>query len=910
MLPLAAAAQISIVHTAPPNLEKSAIASLVFRAPGVQQDQVVEAYLMYSFDIDAEKKRKPAVYKDGEFIVEIDLSSSTAGALQYAFYLEMAGGSIMSFPEQDPQNNPVSVALTDPQVTSKQREGRAGKVDFTVLSPEPGGSVNPEDMVVAITLFYKEGDAAAENFQLKINGKDVTSEADVTPYLISWVPKEVPAEGNISVELSMKNDKGRMISLVNFKSKVSKKVQADKDASASKGMVVGNGELAARNQSIAGNSQDIYRGNFSLNARYGSTRFAANGLATSLENNRLQPQNRYGAELYLGKWFEVQGGHIYPTLNNLILSGQRVYGVNAGLYLFNRNIGFQAMAGEINRKVANLYTPVQYREQYTVLSTGDTLKDAATGAPVVNRSFELGGQANGFGTYTRKLYAGRFNIGNGRLFGFGISAMKVEDDTTSILNINRFNQVPVSLLSGLNTDQRARLAANPDSLSITAPAPQAKGNFMVASDLVINAHKGRFRLAADGAVSLLNDDIGPGVLNQQRAADLGFDIDEDIADILDQISTLIIINENMKALPIKFEDNGDGTFETVPFVPMGIFAGQATLSLNYFGNNISAQYMWMGPEFTPLSNTAVRRDIAGFSVNDRIRLFRNRVYITGGYDQFSDNLLGTLEATTTTTSYRGGLGWYPFKSHLPRINLNYRFQNRDNGFRAENFLLDAALRSRAVRSVRSVTADSSALLPNARFSDTYQYSATITQQIKLLGTIQDLTAGYTLIDTRDREFFYGNFYSDIYTFGLTSRWGKLPLKTTANVTMNNSKALSGLNTVNIMGYSLGAELLLFDGKVQINTDVALATNKVTNIELAISDNNTADEVLDDYFVPNYDNKTVTESLSYIMNASARYNINRYHAFAVLFNYTQVENKLATGVIPNDQILQARYILNF
>lgn len=903
-------AQTQIMHTPPATLEKNAIATLSFRVPGLQADAVSEAYLQYSFDTDPTVQRKSATLSDDIYSINIDLTGSNAGTLQYAFYLEMVGGTIISFPENDPEKNRPSVALIEPQVSAKSREGRVGKIDFTVLSPEPGATVNPLDVVVAITLFYKEGDASPEQFQLKVNGKDVTGEADVTPYLISWVPKEPPADGNLNVELLMKNDKGRMVSLVGFKSKVSKKAKSE-ERKESGVTAVGNGELSARNQMIAGQSQDVYRGNFNLNARYKNVRFSANGLATSLENARLQPQNRLAAELYLGKWFEIQAGHIYPVMNNLAMNGRRIYGVNSGLYLFNRNLGFQVMYGEMNRRVESLYSNVVFNPQYTLLSNGDTLRDGSTGQPVVTPQYVLNNQPNGFGTYTRKVMGGRFNLGNGRIFGLGISALKVEDDTTSITNIRNLNATPASLLSGLTPAQRAELTANPNLLKVNATNPQAKGNFIVASDFVLNLHKGKFRIAADGAVNLLNEDIGPGVLNKDRAKDLGFEIDDNISDMLDRLSAIIIINENMRALPIRFEQNANGDWETKPFVPTSIFAGQASLNMNYFNNNISAQYMWMGPDFTPLSNTAVRRDIAGFSVNDRIRMFRNRVFITGGFDQFHDNVLGNLEATTTTTSYRGGIGWYPFKTVLPRINLNYRYQNRDNGFRSENTLAGNGFENRAVRNLRSITSDSLRLLPNARFNDTYQYSGTISQQINVLGSIHDLMVGYTQVDTRDREFFYGDYSSAIYTGGLTSRWGNLPLKTMLNYTLNNTKALSGLNSIDIAGYSAGFEMLLFQSKLQINADLAVAYNTLSNRDLMVMDNGTPDNVFDDFFAPDDNSFTKTRSINYIANASARYNLSKNHAFAVLFNYVSVNNRQAAGpVLPNDQIIQARYIVTF
>ena len=906
-------AQFNIKHERKSFVERGKAIEFVFELVIADPISVADAYMMYSTDADQNEIRNPVLFStEGVGRVRIDLSQIPGSEFSYYFVAEMTDGSSITYPDNNAKANPIIAALVEPSRESKAKESRSGEfegVEFTILSPEPNKKVYKHDLVVAIALFYEEDAAELTDFTLVVNGTNVTKEADITPYFISWVPTVVE-EGDYNIVLSLGDQ-----TLVDYSftsSAVPPMQDAAFETTGKKSLnVMGNGELSARNQIIGGNQNDAYRGNINLSASYGSIRFAANGLGTSQEDPRLQPQNRVGAELYLGKWFDIQAGHIYPVMNPLVLNGRRVYGVNAGLHLFNRNINFQATVGEMARRVPSLYNRVEYSPTFNILANGDTLRDAGTGEIVENPRYLLTYQNNGAGTFARQIMAGRLSFGNGKYFSLGFNAIKVEDQIESITTVRSPSDLPTELLPA-DPIQRQQLASDSLLLQIQAPAPRPVGNFMFATDLAINADKGRIRLKAEGAANLLNDDIAPGVLNRERADDLGFDLDDELLDIFDRLSIILVVNENMRNLPIRFEENADGSSDVVPFVPYGIFGGQGNLSLNYLNNNVNVRYQWLGPDFQPLSNNAIRRDIAGFSVRDRISMFKNRLYFNLGYEDMTDNVLGFASQTTNTITYNGGASIYPISMKLPRITFSYRLQTRNNGVIQENpFLANvggADFRNRAVRNVRATSSDTT-LLSTARDLSTNQYNIAVSQQIQIFGMIQDFTFNYTNIDTRDSQFAFGDYLSDIFSIGFSNRFTTIPLTLTGSYNLNSTNGLSGISDIEISGFTAGAEFYMFDQKLMLSGNLAVANNRNKTFNLGVNDNGTEDFVLDDYFESGTD-FNIVESTSYIISGRAMYRFSSKHAVAASINLTNVQNRFDDTPIPNDRILQARYILSF
>lgn len=891
-----------IQHQAPTVIERQNPEELTFTVAGINADEVQDAFLFYRLDGDLSYQQVHASLSQSEFSATPDISQSTASGMEYYFEIQFTDGSILTYPENYNSSGPIRLEIVEEQRenTSDTNEG----IEYTILSPEPGGSVAPADMVLAITLFYDEGavDTANTSFELILDGENVTEQSKASNYFFSYAPDDEINLGEHTAELRMRTgDATTEIATWNFSvvrpgEATSPSLMAE---NAETFMPQGQAQVTARNQIVGGVNNDILNGNVRLSGQKGDIRYSAHGLLTSQEDPRLQAQNRYGAELYVGDWLELQAGHIYPSLSQLTISGQRVRGINTGLHMLGGGINLQVVYGEMRRSISNLYQNIQANDQ-------------VFNNTVVDTSYSMSFQSSGVGTYQRDILGGRLGFGSGEHFQWGLNFLKVQDDTNSIDIIDNYAdvlQLRPSLADNLTQEQKNDLASNPNSLNVNGN-PLPRGNFVAGSDLAMNFHNNRIQLRSDVAVSLLNENISGGPLDQQAAEDLGFDLDSNTANLLDRLSWLIIVNENMSAIPLRFETDSTANETTAePYFPTSILASQSQLSLNYFDNNIRVQYRWVGPEFNSLANSTVRKDIAGFSVTDRFRLLDNRIYITLGYENLEDNVVGAKEATTNTVSMRGNVSWYPVKRSLPRVSLGIMNRTRENGVNLFNPFVSESLESAAIRNY--ITENGQNVVgPNPRMTDTYQISSSISQQFNLLGMTHNASVNYSILTTTDEVFAYGDTKSNNVSFNITNRFKNLPLDTQVGASYNQTETTGGLAEIDIYGVNVGGSMYFFDDKLNVDAQLAFTKDRSDITPLVVNANGTPNDTSDDYYEPDPSNNSVTENNSFVLGAGARYRFDNHHALVVNMRLTSINSSLSSTSIPNDRLLQARYIFSF
>ncbi len=667
----------------------------------------------------------------------------------------------------------------------------------------------------------------------------------------------------------------------------------------------GRVELTARNQIISGDVNNAYTGRTNINGAYGDFRYSLNGYLTSQESVRLQPQNRYGIDLAYGDWWDFEAGHVYPTMSQFTISGRRVHGLNTSLHLLNENINLQFIYGELDREITNQYDSL-------------LVEDVVVGADsVVDQNFLLTYQEGGRGSFQRKVTGGRIGFGNEEKFQIGIQALRIQDDTTSIFNVRDYLDLASSSAvygSNLNSDDIDSLLANPDRLDVRGGNVKPKGNLVAGADFKMGLLNNRVRLESEAVISALNNNIYDGPLTVQRAEDLGFDVNQKTADLLEQLSWLIIVNENMNTLPFRISEDESGELSGNAFFPTGILATNSELSLRYPNNNFRLQYRWIGPGFNSLANSTIRKDVAGFTISDRLNFLSNRMYVTLGYENLNDNVTGTRDATTNTNTYRTNVSWYPVDRSLPRVSAGLRYRTRDNGVERQNFLLSDDLVNAAVQNIRQEQRningqDTLIILSTATPRSNYSVNinTSITQQFSLMNARNDISLSYTNLNTTDEVFAYGDIASSAFSLSLNSRFSDLPLETQFGFTYNNTEAGSGLNKINIFGMYAGGNFRMMEDKLTVNGRLAITQNKTENRMLLIRDNPNSDElndnVYDDYFILG-DDITKSTFSTFVIQAGARYNFNEYHALVFDSNLTNVSGRA------NDRIVQLRYVFSF
>ena len=894
-------AQFTAQHQAPTVLVRGEVNTLEFIVSSVNQNDVQEALLFYSYDGGVGFEQQEILFRNGVFTADFEIDNPNATSLEYYFQLNLRSGGQVFYPENSPAENPVRIDIVSSRDDNAQAIKENSGVDYTILSPEQDDALAPNDVVIAIALFYDINELESGEFKLFIDNRDVTELADTSDYFISYVPKNLK-NGRHEVKLEYHTaDEVFLVTKWDFDVVDPSQARQPQFGDNNKNRPVGRIELGARSQKIAGNSNDAYTARTNLTGNYGIFRYSLNGFFTSQESERLQPQNRFGVNLQLGKWLRVDAGHVYPNVSRFTISGRRIYGINTQANLFKDNFNIQFVYGEVNRKITNLYSDLN--KSNVTDGSGN----------IVDTTYTLGFESLGKGTFTRKITAGRIAFGNERKFQLGFHAMKVEDDTTSIFNIRDFTTLldaPPSLYSNLDQADFQKLQDNPDLLQIQNGSVRPQGNFVAGTNFKMGFAQNRVRLESETVVSALNNDIYGGPLTIQGADDLGFDIDQKDADLLERLSRFIIINENMNILPIRVKDFDTDSSDSETFFPTSIIGSNSEFSVNYPSNNFRLQYRWVGPNFSSLANSTVRRDISGFTASDRFRLFKNRLYVTLGYEALEDNVTNNKSATTESKTYRSNLSWYPVSAKLPRMSFGLRYRARENGVARFNPSVNSTFENAAVQNfVINVDEQGNIdtlLTPTPRENTSINLSGSITQQFELLSIIHDASLSFNNLNTTDEVFAFGDLTSSAVSFNITSRFNEIRLRTQLGLTFNNTETGSGQTDISIFGLYTGASYFLLDNKLNLSGRLATTSNTSKTRALIVEPSAASDDIPEnDYFI--LDSTVNTSDFNtFVIQAGAQYDVNEYHSFIFDANFTNVSG---TGN-SNDSIVTLRYLFNF
>lgn len=892
-------AQYNVQHQAPVAIERNSVNNLEFIIPGISQAEIQDAIFFYRYDGDFSYQQQEVRFQNQAFRVQFNVDNPSAGMVEYYFEVRLTSGEILSFPANMANENPVQVEIVN---SLDEEKPKLEQMDYSILSPLPGNGVTSNDVLIAIALFYDAQAIAPGEFKLFLNDQDVSEEADIGDYYISYIPLGLSA-GAYSIALEYETeDQTYLVTEWQF-SVVEPGMASFTGFGAPTQTLQATAELTARNQVIAGDINNAYTGRTRISGGKGDLSYSAHGYLTTQESARLQPQNRYGVNVTYGDILNFEAGHVYPSMSQFTISGRRVHGINSSVHLLDQRLNFQFLYGELDRSISNQYDSLKVEP--IVNNSGE----------VVDRNYFLTYQNGGRGTFTRKVTGGRIGIGNEQKIQFGLHAIKIQDDTTSIFNVQDYRDILLSnivLNNNLSPTDRDSLVANPDELQVSGGNINPRDNIVAGGDLKMAFLNNRLRFNSEAVVSALNNDIYGGPLNVERADDLGFEIGHGTADILQQLSWLIIVNENMNTLPFRISEDENGELATDIFFPTSILAGNSEVSYRQQNNNVRLQYRWIGPNFYSLANSTIRKDVAGFTLTDRLNLLSNRLYITLGYENLNNNVSGTRNSTTNTTTYRTSTSWYPVDRSLPRVTVGFRYRVRDNDVERENFLLppnlvDAALQNvrQEIRTIDGQDSLVTLVMPTARMNQTVNFNTSITQQFDFLDARNDVSVNFTSLNTTDEMFAYGDISSTALSLSLNSRFREMPLETQVGFTYNNTQSGSGQSDINIAGFYVGGNYRLLDNRLSVNGRLAVTGNNIASRQLLIRDYNDPSTPKDDYYVLG-NNVSENNFKTYVLQAGAQFDIDENQGLIFDANLTNVTGRGNA----NDRIVQLRYVFRF
>jgi hypothetical protein len=576
-----------------------------------------------------------------EFLtLEVDLRGNTGTALipasavrppvlEYYLVLFTRGGALTSHPFSRAAN-----PVTDPpenllRITVRPEGDSDTGIIF--LSPDAGSVVDPEDLVVSVSLLRADTSISAGATRLLFDGADVTADAVRSEDLLVYVPANTgrsPAPGPHTVTVLLYRQDGTLDRAGSLTFIVAGAAQglAPPATQPSALRYTASVQMESRYERLGGEGTWYNRGGLSASGTAGSWTLRGNLFVTSDERSDRQPQNRFFAGLS-SPWVQLGYGDAYPSFTPLILDGKRVRGGHARLDLGVFRL--DATAGQTERPIEGRLLRTISADSIGIVQAENPAGAYAPLSPTTWGQFS-------FGTYERSLWAVRPSVGMERDWRFGLSILKAKDDVGSITYGTR---------------------------------PQE--NLVVGSDVVVRAFHEALELTGEAAFSAFNNDISGGNFTDAYIDSVYPDRADEIRDVRNLLDNFITVNENLRPLSLS---------------KLATAAWQVGVGLNVLDNSLRFTYLYRGSDYASFGQSYLRTDVRGFTIQDRLRLIQNTLFLSLAWERLQDNTVDIKPATTTYSTVDAVVSYYPGLD-LPTVTAGLTFL--DNGNALDAALVDA-----------------------------------------------------------------------------------------------------------------------------------------------------------------------------------------------------------------------------
>ena len=579
----------------------------------LQTGAIQELFLMYR-PFDSQDFLPLEIYITGSILTaEIPAEHISPPFLEYYVKLTTTDGIEHTYPADDPEFNPELIPV--------QYESRLTQT-VEILSPQQDESLRLEDLVISASLFALPDTYSKEDTRIRIGNRDITEHAVITDEILIVVPANIenlslPA-GQNRIRLDFKENNNDQIHSLSWSFDLIGPPVADAPVPPDFAYnVTMRGE--SRNESLAGGSTWYNRSTITFEGELPWARLRSNLHVTNEERSFRQPQNRYSFSAET-PWLRLHAGDTYPRLPSLIMNGRRMRGFFGQLELGWFNLDYAT--GQTIRSVEGneLFRTDAFDEAGTPVQppTNSILVDDSTYA------------VYSLGTHTRNITAIRPSFGSRDFIQMGFSYLHSKDDVGSV----EFGRRPSE-------------------------------NLVVGSDLRVSLDNRRIEFVGQVAGSMQNIDIERGNLERDELEDLmgsgAVDRLEDFVS-LSTLQRFITINQYL-----------------VPFDPreLSSLGVDVQMRLNYFGNHFQFGYMRRGNDYNSFGLSALRRDIEGFRIRDRLRLMQNQLYFDVSIESLQDNLNDTKAHTTHFNRYDASVSYFP-RRDLPSVTVGYGYYRNDN----------------------------------------------------------------------------------------------------------------------------------------------------------------------------------------------------------------------------------------
>ncbi len=664
--------------------------------------------------------------------------------------------------------------------------------DFVILNPSPGTTLAGEELVIAVSILGSAGKIDASTINIFYDGKDFTRSATITEDLIVLaIPSVRPGAHSISITINRNGKKENLLSW-GFKGPVEKRSRI------AAGPVSANVTTGVGYENVSNQTRKMGFLDARINGNLGKLNWAGKAYVTSYESKYLQPQNRFIGMLEYGS-AALKVGDAQPRFSEFSLWGVRTRGVEFGYHGFAFNL--DVAQGEVVRGIEG----TSKSDTTFVIddATGDTLRSVTTGLDsiiVVNITDRSG-------RFKRNVLAIRpgFPLSDNTTLSFNI--VKAKDDVKSI----EWGRSP-------------------------------KDNLVLGFDLNVVAVNRRVIFNTETALSLYNSDISSGPMDKAKS-----------------LESLIIVNQFFEPLPTDSSiladsvEMSDLAKKMLSELAKSSLAHRTNLTLNFFHNELRLGYKTIGRSFRSLGSPTIMTDVGGISIEDRIRLVNSRLYLTLGYETYTDNINGRNSTTTEREILRANIAIYS-PPKFPNLNLGIRTYDRSN---------DGISKSDTLPDGRIFVTDSR--IKNRQ----NQYNLSIDESFGWLGYDNLVAVSYSSAITDDQ--INPALATDLTSINLNLQARRQPFEWNSSVGITTQSAQNGALSVDYTSLSFGGKYTIIKNKLWITASVSSNSGEGGNDNLT------------PFVTPSDSIKTKVYRISYQrmgINAGAEYQYNLSHSLSL------------------------------
>ena len=816
---------------------------LILSAMPVSDNQVVEAQGYYRIKGNISFQEVHLQNVQATWEMKINGRALSEKGLEYCLIFKMTDGGILAFPKEDPLDQPhelnvlpmiFSNKIVDLLEPTFQQE--SVEVDILILSPEPDAEINPDDAVIALSLFNIP-DVDSASIRLVVDGKDVTEQAEISGGIVTYIPKRFK-KGIHSVQLTLSMLDGTPIKPISWTFSVL-------GGLAIAGNVDYRGDISARylNEYVGENFLNVgeLRGNAEVSVDFGKVKTSFR--QTTRDNPYRQPLNRFSTALQFGEFLDIRMGDFYRSISPYTLDGRRVRGLSIDIDL--KFVRLEVIQGQLNRKVQHLNK-----------MNGALLLPSNPGKVDTLGQLLFTMDRTGY-TFDREITLARLSIDLFSKFQMGVHIMKAKDDINSVNKDISGASFSVDSTDITVNDSLYNIAVDNYTYNTFTSAVEAVGgnvnlpnknwggrtpedNIVVGFDIGTVRDKKRLKLDFSWNFSMHNRDIWDGPMTFSQLDTIIDDTaDGFIAQSYDadgNVSTAGIDTTQIPFDPSSFQNLFIYNINTTPLVPFDYISAKFfpittyvnmpssafhfRIMGNYRYSKFTMVYRQIGPEFVSLANPYLTTNIREFVFTNRLALIENKLLISATYKYKDDKILFIVKEPLKTKTLVASLTFMP-GANAPSFVVNFQTIGKNNsktelekiGQEWQDFRQDSRTN-------------------NSFFSVTYPFSmGRIKHNLNV--NVNKIVNEDQLAGDRKTDYYFQKSDSKTMSLALSSHFS-IPLRTIANFNRTSIQVpvqdIDGNISANELVWtsiSGNGHYSFFNYKLKVNAGLTYLTNKGT-----------------------------------------------------------------------------------